>query len=110
VVRKRKRGRLRAAWNSFRQFVEETVGEMLFEKVSCLLLAGVAAGAYVGWQRSPALTMGALVVLLLGAVAAITAWRHPGPLRARRMGATLVGVFVGPALWFVMYGSNCGCL
>ncbi|MEV4973850.1 hypothetical protein [Streptomyces scopuliridis] len=112
--RRRKRGGLRPAWKFLKELVEEFVGETVLEMVlqalSCLLLVGVVLGVLWGWRQSPELTLGAVAVLLIGAVAAITAWRHPGPLRARRMGATLLTVLLVLAVWFLLYGSNCGCV
>ncbi|MFE2031967.1 hypothetical protein ACFXBB_01665 [Streptomyces scopuliridis] len=114
TARRRKRGGLRRTWKCLKELVGELVGEfvgeMLVQVLSCLLLLGVALGLIWGWRRSPELTLGAIAVLLIGTVTAITAWRHPGPLRARRMGATLLTVLLVLALWFILYGSNCGCV
>ncbi|MEV6425273.1 hypothetical protein [Streptomyces sp. NPDC051662] len=114
TARRRKGGRLRRTWKFLKELVEETVGEFIMESglqlLSCLLLVGVVLGLLWGWRQSPELTLGAVAVLLIGTVAAITAWRHPGPLRARRMGATLGAVLLVLALWFLLYGSNCGCV
>ncbi|MFE2288627.1 lysine transporter LysE [Streptomyces sp. NPDC059443] len=101
---------LRRVWEGIKEFVGEAVGEVILQVLSCLLLAGAALGAHWSWSRSPGLTLGAAAVLVIGTVAAVTAWRHPGPLRARRMGATLLTVLLALALWFILYGSKCGCI
>ncbi|MFG2624073.1 hypothetical protein [Streptomyces sp. NPDC048473] len=110
VTSGRKHGGWRRAWEWGKEIVVEFVGEAILQVLSCLLLAGAVFGAFWGWRESPELTLGAVAVLLIGAVAAIAARRHPGPLRARRMGATLLSVLVLLALWFIGYGSNCGCV
>lgn len=114
TARRRKRGGLRRSWKCLKELVVEIVGEFVGEIVlqvlSCLLLVGAVLGLLWGWRQSPELTLGAVALLLIGTVAGITAWRHPGPLRARRMGATLLTVVLVLALWFILYGSNCGCV
>ncbi|WP_370081482.1 hypothetical protein [Streptacidiphilus sp. MAP12-16] len=94
-----------------KEIVLDTVGEVLVQVLSCLLLAALAAGVFWSWQRSSrVLASGALVLLAIGAVATITRWRHPGPLRLRQLGVTLLIVLLLLGLWFLLYGSNCGCL
>ncbi|MFI9628710.1 hypothetical protein [Streptomyces sp. NPDC052042] len=90
--------------------VDEAVGELVLQVLSCLLLLGVGAVLLRGWSVSPVLALGAAALLLFGGVAAFTVWRHPGPGRARRMGVVLFTVVGGLVAWFVMYGSNCGCV
>jgi len=90
--------------------VGEFVGEFILQALSCLLLAGVVIGVVWGWHRSPGLTLGTLAVLLLGAVAVFTLWRNPGPGWARRVGVALLTVLAVLVAWFVLYGSNCGCV
>ncbi|QXE38286.1 hypothetical protein KQY30_32695 [Streptomyces sp. GMY02] len=112
VLERRPRKR-RRAWEGIKDFLVETVGEIVFDAVvqvvSCALLVGVVVGLVWGWRRSPELTLGATAVLLTGALAAVTAWRHPGPLRAKRMLATGLTALLVLAGWFILYGSNCQC-
>ena len=101
---------LRAASGVIKEIVLETVGEVVVQVLSCLLLAAFAAGVFWSWQRSRVLASGVLVLLAIGAVATITRWRHPGPLRVRQLGVTLLTVLLLLGLWFLFYGTNCGCL
>jgi protein-S-isoprenylcysteine O-methyltransferase Ste14 len=110
TVRGLVRSGLRHVWEGVKELVLEFVGESILQALSCLLLVGAVFGAYWGWRQSPELTLGAVAVLLIGTVVTITAWRNPGPLRARRVGATLLTVLLALALWFSLYGSNCGCV
>ncbi|MGW3661270.1 hypothetical protein ACWD6R_39085, partial [Streptomyces sp. NPDC005151] len=110
ALQKQKGSGPRTIWAWIKEFVLEFVSEGILQLLSCLLLIGTAAGVYWGWQQSPALTSGAIAVLLIGVVVAITVWRRPGPLRVRRLGLTLMTVLLFLALWFLLYGTNCGCL
>ncbi|MFD7260395.1 hypothetical protein [Streptomyces sp. NPDC059874] len=110
TVPKHQHGLLRRVGEGIKEVLADFVGEFIVQTVSCLLLAGIGLGLIWGWSKSPELTLGAVAVLLIGSVTAITAWRSPGPLRVRRIGATLLTVLVVLALWFVLYGSNCGCV
>ena len=104
------RGAMRKAWEWLTELVGEFVGDAVIEVISCILLAGAVLGLVRGWGRSPELTLGAVAVLVLGSAAVITAWRHPGRLRARRLGGTLGAMILALALWFVLYGVACDCL
>ncbi|WP_327286795.1 hypothetical protein [Streptomyces sp. NBC_01198] len=110
AARSRKESGLRAPRSWIGEFVVESVGEVVVQIVSCLFLIGVGAGFYWAWQRSAALTSGAVVVLFPGAVVVFTQLRHPGPFRVRRVGLTLVTVLVVLVVWFLLYGTNCDCL
>lgn len=92
------------------ELVGEAVGDFAVQALSCLLLVGVVIGVTWGRHRSPGITLGTLAVLLLGPVAVYTLRRHTGPGWARRMGTVLLAVLAAVVVWFVLYGSNCGCV
>ena len=100
-------GRTRSA---FKEITLDLVGEGAVQTISCLLLAAAGFGVFWSWQHSPVLAVAALVLLVTGTVVAVTVWRHRGPLRARTLGTTLLTLLLLLALWFLLYGSNCGCL
>lgn len=109
-TQERKGDSSRTAWGWITEFILEFVGEGILQLLAGLLLAGVATGVYWGWQHSAVLTSGAIAVLVVAVAAVAAAWRHPAPLRVRRLGVALVTVLGLLALLFLLYGTNCGCL
>ncbi|WP_331723698.1 MULTISPECIES: hypothetical protein [unclassified Streptomyces] len=109
----RKHGLLREALEFLTELLGDFLAEIVMQAVSCALLVGVLIGLFWGWGRSPALTLGTVVVLLTGAVvtvAAVKARSHPDRRSPWLLGAAVLTIVGAVAVWFVFYGSNCGCV
>lgn len=65
-----------------------------------------------GWGRSPAPALSVVVVLLTGAVGSIAAAKarsRPDRRWPWLLGAAVLTIVGAVAVWFVLYGSTCGC-
>ncbi|MFD9566050.1 hypothetical protein [Streptomyces sp. NPDC059994] len=98
------------------EFLAELIGEFLAEivvqLVSCALLIGVVFGLFWGWGRSPGLTLSAVAVLLTGTVGTVAARKarsRPDRRWPWLVGSSVLTIVCAVAVWFLLYGSNCGC-
>ncbi|MFI1176999.1 hypothetical protein [Streptomyces melanogenes] len=108
----RQHGFLRGVLGFLTDLLEDFLGEVAVQAVSCALLIGVLLGLVWGWGQSPALTLSTVVILLTGAVGTVAAFKarnHPDHRWPWLLGAAMLTTVGAVAVWFILYGSNCGC-
>lgn len=108
----RKHGILRGILEFFKELLGELLGEIVIQLVSCALLVGVLAGLVWGWGQSPALTLSTVVALVTAAIGTVAAFRarsHPDRRWPWLLGTAVLTIGGAVTVWFILYGSNCGC-